>query len=56
MATKNARAATGDTASDEARELVSIDCIVYRQGLFELNYYDSEICPYGAWFLITKIK
>jgi hypothetical protein len=28
----------------------------YRQGLFELNYYDSEICPDGAWFLITKIK
>ena len=28
----------------------------YRQGLFELNYYDSEVCPDGAWFLITKIK
>ena len=28
----------------------------YRHGLFELNYYGSEICPDGAWFLITKIK
>ena len=28
----------------------------YRQGLYALNYYDSDVCPDGAWFLITKIK